>query len=104
MRKGILELCFVILMVICIHAKRLLHKGSIAGRVSPAREASSIIAVRGTDSIKVVSNGGHFGMELQPGNWKLIFATNEYSILPTEKRVRVMKGQHVDPGEIRLSR
>ncbi|HCL82802.1 MAG TPA: hypothetical protein DIC22_02450 [Chitinophagaceae bacterium] len=104
MRKGILELGFIILMVICIHAERLLHKGSITGRVSPARDASSIIAVRGNDSVKVVSNDGHFGMELQPGNWKLIFATNKYGVLPTERRVRVLEGQHIILGEIRLSR
>jgi hypothetical protein len=104
MRKGTFELAFIILMVICIHAERLLHQGSVAGRISPAQDAPSVIAVRGHDSVKVVSNEGHFGMELQPGNWKLIFATKNSNILPTERRVRVLEGQHINLGEIRMSR
>ncbi len=68
MRRGILELCLIIIVVIGIHAERLLHNGSIEGRVSPALASSAIIAVRGEDSVKVISNDGHFGMELQPGD------------------------------------
>jgi hypothetical protein len=98
-----LELCLIIIVVIGIHAERLLHNGSIEGRVSPARASSSIIAVRGEDSVKVISNDGHFGMQLQPGDWRLIFAANEFYGLPTEKKVQVLEGKHINLGEIRLT-
>ena len=103
MRRGILELCLIIIVVIGIHAERLLHNGSIEGRVSPAKTSSSIIAVRGQDSVKVISNDGHFGMELQPGDWKLIFAVNELYGITTEKKVQVLEGKHINLGEIRLA-
>ena len=103
MRKGFLELCLIIMVVIGIHAERLLHNGSIEGRISPALASPSVIAVRGNDSVKVKSNNGHFGMELQPGDWKLIFAIKEYNGLPTEKKIQVLEGQRINLGEIRLN-
>ncbi len=103
MRRGMLELCLIIIVVIGIHAERLLHNGSIEGRVSPAVASSSIIAVRGEDSVKVISNDGHFGMELQPGDWRLIFAVNEFYGSPKEKKVQVLEGKHINLGEIRLN-
>jgi hypothetical protein len=103
MRRGMLELCLLIIVVIGIHAERLLHNGSIEGRVSPARVSSSIIAVRGEDSVKVLSNDGHFGMELQPGDWKLIFAVKEFYGNPTEKKIQVLEGKHINLGEIQLT-
>jgi hypothetical protein len=102
MRRGMLELCLIIVVVIGIHAERLLHNGSIEGRISPANP-SSVIAVRGNDSIKIKSDDGHFGMELRPGDWKLIFAAKEYNgVAPTEKKVQVFEGRRIDLGEIRL--
>jgi hypothetical protein len=102
MRRGMLELCLIIIVVIGIHAERLMHNGSIEGRISPASSSPSIIAVRGSDSVRVDSNDGHFGMDLQPGDWKLIFALKEYNAVPTEKKVQVLEGQRVNLGEIRL--
>jgi hypothetical protein len=103
MRRGILELSLIIAVVIGIHAERLLHNGSIEGRIIPAMASPSVIAVRGNDSVKVTSNNGHFGMELQPGDWKLIFAIKELNGLPTEKNVQVLEGQRINLGEIRLN-
>ena len=102
MQRGLLELCLIIVVVIGIHAERLLHNGSIVGRIAPGTTASSVIAVRGSDSIKVIPNDGHFGMELQPGDWKLIIAQKEYNSLFTEKKIQVQEGQHINLGEIRL--
>ena len=101
MRTGLLELGLVIAAVIGIHAERLLHSGTIAGKIIPGRPTSSILAVKGRDSVKVLSHAGRFGIELQPGDWKLIFADNNY--LPTERKVQVLEGQHVNLGEIKLS-
>jgi hypothetical protein len=102
MRRGLLELCLIIVVVIGIHAERLLHNGSIEGRILPANLSRSVVAVRGGDSIRVLSQDGHFGMELQPGDWKLIIGANEFNSAPTEKKIQVMEGQRIDLGEIRL--
>ena len=98
-----MELCLIIVMVIGIHAERLLHNGSIEGRISPAHASPSVLAVRGNDSIKVDSKNGHFGIDLQPGDWKLIFAVKEFNGSSTEKKVQVLEGQRINLGEIRLS-
>jgi len=98
-----LELCLIIIVVIGIHAERLFHNGSIEGRVYPAVASPSIVAVRGSDSVRVSSNEGHFGMELQPGDWRLIFAVKEFNGISTEKRVQVLEGKRINLGEIRLT-
>jgi hypothetical protein len=103
MRRGMLELCLIIVVVIGIHAERLLHNGSIEGRISPAKSSPSIIAVRGNDSVRAVSNDGHFGMDLQPGDWKLIIAAKELNGISTEKKIQVLEGKRINLGEIRLS-
>jgi hypothetical protein len=98
-----LELCLIIVVVIGIHAERLMHNGSIEGNISPARPSPSVTAVRGKDSVQVMSNEGHFGMELQPGDWKLIFAAKDLNGAPTEKKVQVVEGRRTNLGEIRLA-
>jgi hypothetical protein len=103
MRRGLLELCLVIVVVIGIHAERLLHNGSIEGRISPSNPSSSVIAVKGDDSVRVISNEGHFGMELQPGDWKLIFAGDRLNGNSKEKIIQVSEGQRINLGEIHLS-
>jgi hypothetical protein len=103
MQRGILELCLLIAVVIGIHAERLLHSGSIEGRISPSVGSPSVIAVRGNDSVKITSNNGHFGMKLQPGDWKLIFAIKELNGIPIEKNVQILEGQRINLGEIRLN-
>ena len=42
-------------------------------------------------------------MELQPGDWKLIFAVKEYNGVSTEKKVQVLEGKRINLGEIRLT-
>jgi hypothetical protein len=101
MRRGMLELCLIIIVVIGIHAERLLHNGSITGRISPVKSSQSVTAIRGSDSVKVISNDGHFGMVLQPGDWRVIFA--DYNGISTVKKVQVLEGRHLDLGEIRLA-
>lgn len=102
MRRGMLELCLIIIVVIGIHAERLLHNGSIEGRIYPANSTSSVTAVSGKDSVKVISDDGRFGMELRPGSWKLIIAVKEYSGSPTEKNIQVLEGKRLNLGDIRL--
>jgi hypothetical protein len=103
MSRGFLELCLIIAAVIGIHAERLLHNGTVEGRISPIHSSPSVMAIRGNDSIKITSQNGHFGVDLQPGDWKLIFALKEFNGSSTEKKVQVLEGQRVNLGEIRLN-
>jgi len=98
-----MELGLLIVVVIGIHAERIFHNGSVEGSISPLKQASSVTAVKGNDSLKVTSTDGHFGMELQPGNWKLIFAIKDLKSTPTEKKIQVLEGQRLNLGEIRLT-
>lgn len=103
MRRGLLELCLVVIAIIGIHAERAMHSGSVEGRVSPADLSSSIVAVQGGDSVKTYSNNGHFGMRLQPGLWKLVFVTTRPYQGLLERKVNVSEGQRVDLGEIKFT-
>lgn len=98
-----MELCLIIVVIIGIHAERVLHSGSIEGSVYPSNFTPSVMAVRGNDSIRVVSNDGHFGMRLQPGIWKVIFAMKGQGLGLVEKNVVVAEGERVDLGEIKLT-
>ncbi len=98
-----MELCLLLVVIIGIHAERLLHNGSIVGRILPSSPSPSVVAIRGNDSVRVLSNDGRFGMELQPGTWKLIFADKKNPGPFTEKKVQVLEGQRINLGDIRLS-
>ncbi len=92
MRRGILELCLIIVVVIGIHAERLLHNGSIEGRIFPAMSSkSSVIAVQGNDSVKVTSNNGHFGMELQARRLETDLSIKELMVFQWKKKSRCWK-------------
>ena len=103
MRRGILELCLLIIAIIGIHAERAMHSGSIEGSVYPSNLTPSVVAVRGSDSVRTFSNEGHFGMRLQPGTWKLIFAVKDPDRSLVEKNVNVTEGQRIDLGEIKFA-
>jgi hypothetical protein len=104
MRRGILELCLLIVVIIGIHAQRAMHSGTIEGSVYPADITPSVVAVKGSDSVKTFSNDGHFGMRLQPGIWKVIFAVkNPARGHLVEKNVHVMEGERINLGEIKFA-
>ena len=82
LRRGMFELCLIVILVIGIHAKRLLSRDSINKSISPANTTSSVIAGKAKDSVIMVSNNGHYGIALHPGDWKLIFAAKELNSPP----------------------
>ncbi|HEY4154310.1 MAG TPA: hypothetical protein VGM24_02760 [Puia sp.] len=103
MRRGFMELCLLIVVIIGIHAERAMHSGSIEGSVYPSNLTPSVVAVQGSDSVKAFSNDGHFGMRLQPGVWKLIFAVKYPSQSLVEKNVNISEGQRINLGEIKFA-
>ena len=103
MRRGILELCLIIIVIIGIHAERAMHSGSIEGSVYPSNLTPAVVAVRGSDSVKTASNDGHFGMRLQPGMWKVIFVVKNPNQSQVEKKVNISEGQRINLGEIKFA-
>ena len=103
MRRGMLELCLIIIAVIGIHAERMLHSGSVVGRIIPNSNSPFVIAVKGSDSVRTFSSYGRFGMELQPGTWKLIFTDRTKSGVFGEKKIQILEGQRTNLGDIRLA-
>jgi hypothetical protein len=103
MRRGLLELCLIIIVIIGIHAERAMHSGSVEGSVYPSNLTPSVVAIQGDDSVKTSSNDGHFGMRLQPGIWKLVFVAKTPSLGSVEKRVSVSEGQRVNLGQIKFT-
>jgi hypothetical protein len=103
MRRGLLELCLVIIVIIGIHAERAMHSGSIEGSVYPASLTPSVVAVQGNDSVRTTGNDGHFGMQLEPGAWKVIFMANNTSQGLIEKHVSLGEGERLDMGQIKFA-
>ncbi len=103
MGRGLLELCLIIMVIIGIHAERAMHSGTIEGSVYPSNLTPSVVAVRGNDSVRSVSNDGHFGMRLQPGMWKVIFAVKKPNQGLVEKNVSISEGQRINLGEIKFA-
>ena len=103
MRRGMLELSLIIVAVIGIHAERMLHSGSVVGRIMPNSNAPFVIAVKGNDSVRTFSSYGRFGMELQPGTWKIIFTDKAMSGIFGEKKIQILEGQRTNLGDIRLA-
>jgi len=73
-QKGILELCLIIIVVICIHAKRFFQDGSAVSRNFPTTLTPSLTDIRNQDSVMVKTNNLLTGMEIQPGDWKSFYA------------------------------
>ncbi|HVY74842.1 MAG TPA: hypothetical protein VG890_08440 [Puia sp.] len=104
MRRATWELCLLIIAIIGIHAERSMHNGTVEGSVYPSNLSPSVVAVNGSDSVKTFSNDdGHFGMQLQPGMWKVIFAVKSPSQSLVEKNIMVSEGQRIDLGEIKFA-
>jgi|SRR6516164_3777128 hypothetical protein len=103
MRKAVWELNFVILAIICIHVISSLPTGFISGKIYPENMGESVVAIRGTDSVKTKSKNGFFVMRVRPGNWKVIVSGREQTKNIVRDNLIVTQGQQVNLGEIRLS-
>jgi hypothetical protein len=103
MRKAVWELNIVILAIICIHVISSLPSGFISGKIYPGNMGESVVAIRGTDSVRTKSKNGFFEMRVRPGNWKIIVSSKEQTKNIVRDNLVVNQGQQVNLGEIRLS-
>jgi hypothetical protein len=103
MRKAVWELNIIILAIICIHVISSLPTGFISGKIYPESTGESVVAIRGTDSVKTTSKNGFFVMRVRPGNWKVIVSGKEQTKNIIRDNLIVNQGQQVNLGEIRLA-
>ena len=74
-----------------------------SGKIYPESTGESVVAIRGTDSVKTKSKNGFFVMRVRPGNWKVIVSGREQTKNIVRDNLIVTQGQQVNLGEIRLS-
>lgn len=103
MRKALVELGIIIVGIVIFHTMRTMSNGSINGKVYPANDAESVVAVNGSDSVKVRSRNGYFGMKVKPGIWKVIVAVKKQPGNVVMENLQVNQGDDINLGEIRLA-
>jgi hypothetical protein len=103
MRRALAELCLILLGIIGIHSVRIMQSGYIKGKLYPAGPGNSIVAINGTDSVKVESRNGDFGMRVTPGVWKVVVGVKERTGNVIRENLEVNQGENINLGIIRLS-
>ena len=102
MRKASLQLCFLLLAITGIHSFKIMQSGFINGKVYPSDNIESVVAVNGTDSVKVTSENGYFALMVKPGIWKVIVDAKQPYKNIIQENVEVSGGKNIDLGEMRL--
>lgn len=101
MKKTIATLIVIVIAVASLHAVRVMRQSSISGKISPADAAEVVIAINGTDSLKVKPSEGAFNFIVQPGAWKVwIDAKKPYKDATLDADVK--EGETTQLGEIKL--
>jgi hypothetical protein len=101
MKKTIATLVVIIIAVASLHAVRVMHQSSISGKISPTDGGEVVIAVNGTDSLKVKPADGSFSFIVQPGAWKIwVAAKHPYKDALLDADVK--EGQTTHLGQIKL--
>lgn len=91
----------LIIAVASLHAVRVMQQSSIKGKISPADAAEIVVAINGTDSLKVKPSDGNFSFIVKPGAWKVwVDAKNPHKDVTVDADVK--EGQTADLGEIKL--
>ncbi|WP_315822631.1 carboxypeptidase regulatory-like domain-containing protein [Paraflavitalea speifideaquila] len=92
MKKTIATLVVIIIAVFSLHAVRVMHQSSITGKISPSDGAEVVIAINGTDSLKLKSADRGFSFIVKPGAWKvLVNAKNPYKDATLNADVKKVK-------------
>ena len=101
MKKTIATLIVIVIAVASLHAVRIIQQSTIMGKISPSDGAEVIVAINGTDSLKVKPTDGSFSFIVKPGAWKVwIDAKHPYKDATLDADAK--EGQTTDLGEIKL--
>lgn len=101
MKKTVATLIVLIIAVASLHAVRVMQQSSITGKISPSDGADVVVAINGTDSLKVKPANGGFSFIVKPGSWKVwVDSKGHYKEATID--VAVKEGQTSELGEIKL--
>lgn len=102
MKKTLFTLFTTILMVIILHAFKIMQSSSISGKIIPPEGSELVWAINGRDSLKTTVVNGAFVFTAKPGTWKVMVTGKVPFKNAVLERVEVKEGQNTDLGEIRL--
>jgi hypothetical protein len=101
--KTLWVLIIVIAVVTGLHAHKATQRSAISGKILPQGVGKTIWAIRGHDSLRLITNGGAFHIEAKPGNYTLVIdSKNPYENVFFEN-ILVVDGKTTQLGEVKLS-
>jgi hypothetical protein len=102
MKKTLAIFIAIVVMVIALHAFRVMKQSGITGKITPAHRAGAIWAIGNGDTLKARHEDGSFNFNVKPGAWKLVVkgaaSFNDVVVYTTAE-----EGKTVDLGEIKLN-
>jgi hypothetical protein len=101
MKKTVATLIIIIITVASLHAFRVMQQSAIKGKIYPADGYEVVMAINGTDSLKVKPADGGFNFVVKPGAWK-IWVDAKAPLKDVTVDADAKEGQTVDLGEIKL--
>ncbi len=104
MRNAAVQLSLLLIAITSIHAVRMMRSSSLQGKVYPANGVGDIRAIRGKDSVNIMSTEGDFYMYLLPGRWKVVVDGRYPYKSIFFNNIEVRKGVTVDLGKISLQK
>lgn len=101
MKKTVATLIAIIVAVASLHAVRVMRQSNIKGKVYPAEAVDVVVAINGTDSLKVKPTEGDFNFVVKPGAWKLYVRTKSpWKAVTLDADAK--EGETTNLGEIKL--
>lgn len=101
MKKTFITFIVIVIAVASLHAVRVMQQSYITGKILPVDAAGIVVAINGTDSIKVKPSEGGFSFIVAPGTWTIwVDAKRPYKC--SSINANVAEGQTTRLGEIKL--
>jgi hypothetical protein len=101
--KTVWVLIAVIAVVSVLHAYKAAQRSGISGKIIPYGVGQTIWAVRGNDSVRLVTTGGAFLIEAKPGSYNVIINGKEPFSNLLLQNIEVVNGKTTELGEVKLS-
>lgn len=102
MKKSFLPHLAILVMVVGLHAFRLIQGNGIIGRVTPPDEVEAVWAFSGSDTTRTTVQNGAFAIDVKTGIWKVVIDAKPPFRDVIFEKVEVKENQATDLGEIRL--
>ena len=101
MKKLILLIC-IVFFAVSAFIPRNNFISSIYGTIEPADAAKKVWAIKGTDTLTIIPEGGKFSIAVTGGIWRLYVEAMPPYKNATVDNIRVEEGKSTDAGIITL--